>query len=74
MIHQRKGRKTIKYGKYKNYTSEIFFEKPAITNGKGENISTGINITIEIDAYRADKHQVKKDLAAIFAEVLEYFD
>lgn len=50
------------------------FEKPAITNGKGENISTGINITIEIDAYRADKHQVKKDLAAIFAEVLEYFD
>lgn len=50
------------------------FEKPTITNGKGENINPGINITIEIDAYWADKHQVKKDLAAIFAEVLEYFD
>lgn len=50
------------------------FEKPTITNGKGEIVSSGINITIEIDAYRADKTQLKKDLTAIFAEVLEYFD
>ena len=50
------------------------FEKPTITNGKGEIVSSGINITIEIDAYRADKIQLKKDLTAIFAEVLEYFD
>lgn len=36
------------------------FEKPTITNGKGENISPGINITIEIDAYSADKQQIKR--------------
>lgn len=53
---------------------KFFFEKPTITNGKGEIISSGINITIEIDAYRADKIQLKKDLTTIFAEVLEYFD
>lgn len=50
------------------------FEKPAITNGKGEIISHGINISIEIDAFKTDKEQIKKDLASIFAEVLEYFD
>ena len=49
------------------------FEKPTITNSKGEVISNGINITIQIDAFKANKEQIKKDLAAIFAEVLEYF-
>ncbi len=50
------------------------FEKQTITNAKGETIQYGINISIEIDAFKADKQQVKKDLASIFAEVLEYFD
>ena len=50
------------------------FEKPTLTNGKGEIISHGITITIDIDAFKADKEKIKKDLTAIFAEVLEYFD
>jgi len=50
------------------------FEKPTLTNAKGEIISHGINVSISIDAFQADKIQLKKDLAAIFAEVLEYFD
>ena len=49
------------------------FEKPTITNGKGETTSYGMNVSIEIDAFKADKEQIKKDLASIFAEVLEYF-
>lgn len=50
------------------------FEKPTITNGNGEVISHGINVSIDIDAFKADKEEIKKDLTAIFAEVLEYFD
>ena len=50
------------------------FERPTITNGKGETISHGISVTIEIDAFKADKTEIKKDLTAIFTEVLEYFD
>lgn len=50
------------------------FEKPTIKNGKGETLSHGINVTIDIDAFKADKTEIKKDLTAIFAEVLEYFD
>ena len=50
------------------------FEKPTITNGKGETTSYGMNVSIEIDAFRADKEQLKKDLSSIFTEVLEYFD
>ena len=50
------------------------FEKPIIKNGKGETISHGISVTIDIDAFKADKAEIKKDLTAIFAEVLEYFD
>ena len=50
------------------------FEKPTITNGNGETISYGINVSIDIDAFKANKTEIKKDLAAIFAEVLEYFD
>ncbi len=50
------------------------FEKPTITNANGEIIQYGINISIKIDAFKADKQQVKKGLASIFAEVLEYFD
>lgn len=53
---------------------KLSFEKPTITNANREIIQYGINISIEIDAFKADKQQVKKDLASIFAEVLEYFD
>lgn len=53
---------------------QFSFEKPTITNGKGEIISHGMSISISIDAFQADKSQLKKDLTAIFAEVLEYFD
>lgn len=50
------------------------FQRPTMTTGTNEIISYGINVTIEIDAFKADKTQLKKDLNAIFAEVLEYFD
>jgi len=50
------------------------FEKPTIKNGKGETISYGISVTINIDAFKADKTEIKKDLTAIFTDVLEYFD
>lgn len=50
------------------------FEKPTIKNGKGETISHGISVTIDIDTFKADKAEIKKDLTAISAEVLEYFD
>lgn len=46
------------------------FGKPTIKNGKGETISHGISVTIDIDAFKADKTEIKKDLTAIFAEVL----
>lgn len=50
------------------------FERPTITNGNGEIISHGISVTVDIDVFKADKAEIKKDLAIIFAEVLEYFD
>lgn len=31
------------------------FERPTITNGKGEITSHGISVTIDIDAFKADK-------------------
>ena len=37
-------------------------------------ISYEINVSIDIDAFKADKMAIKKDLTAIFVEVLEYFD
>ena len=59
----------------KNVSQKFSFNKPVITNGKGETISYGTNITIEIEGFQTnDKEQIKKDLASIFAEVLEYFD
>lgn len=50
------------------------FEKPTIKNATGKIVSHGISVTIDIDAFKADKAEIKKDLTAIFAEVLEYFD
>lgn len=34
----------------------------------------GLKVTIEIDAYRTNKIDLKKKLQSIFEEVLEYFD
>ncbi len=50
------------------------FEKPTIKNATGKIVSHGISVTIDIDTFKADKAEIKKDLIAIFAEVLEYFD
>ena len=50
------------------------FQKPNITDTFGNIKSPGIIITIELDAFRADRQAVKRDLASIFAEVLEYFE
>lgn len=50
------------------------FQKPNITDAFGNIKSPGIIITIELDAFRADKQIVKKNLESIFTEVLGYFD
>lgn len=50
------------------------FKRPTIKNGNGETISNGIDITINIDAFQADKSKVREELSTIFAEVLEYFE
>lgn len=55
-------------------SQKFLFEKPTITNRCGKIISHGITVTIDIDAFKADKSTIKKDLTAIFAEVTEYFD
>lgn len=53
--------------------AKLTFEKPIIMNSNGEMISPGISLSIETTLV-IDKTQLKKDLASIFAEVLEYFD
>ena len=50
------------------------FSRPTIRNSNGKTISTGIDVTINIDAFQADKSKVKEELSSIFAEVLEYFE
>lgn len=50
------------------------FQTPNLTDRFGNVKSSGISITIELDAFRADKNAVKKNLEFIFTEVLEYFD
>lgn len=35
------------------------FERPTITNGKSETISHGIYVTIDIDAFKTDKTEIK---------------
>ena len=49
------------------------FEKPSIIDARG-NIKSGIRITIELDAFKADRQMVKKNLEFMFAEVLDYFE
>lgn len=53
--------------------AKLTFEKPVIMNSNGVMISPGISLSIET-TFVIDKAQLKKDLASIFAEVLEYFD
>lgn len=50
------------------------FSKPTITDMNNNTLQYGIDITISIDAFQANKEQIKKDLTFIFAEVLEYFE
>ena len=34
----------------------------------------GLKVTVEIDAYKTNKHVLKEKLESIFEEVLGYFD
>ena len=34
----------------------------------------GLKVTVEIDAYKTDKHVLKEKLESIFQETLGYFD
>lgn len=34
----------------------------------------GLKVTVEIDAYKTNKNDLKEKLKSIFEEVLEYFD
>ncbi len=36
------------------------FEKPTITNANGETIQYGINVSIEINAFKADNSKLKR--------------
>lgn len=36
------------------------FEKQTITNGNGKIISHGISVTVDIDAFKADKTEIKR--------------
>ena len=53
---------------------QFLFSTPSIKGAQGDTIKPGLDVTIRVDTYKADKEQLKKDLAAIFAEVLEYFE
>lgn len=76
LTHQTKTKKTEENViiKLEIIPQKFSFEKPTITNGNGKIISHGISVTVDIDAFKANKTEIKKDLTAIFAEVLEYFD
>lgn len=47
-----------------------------LRNNKSENEIEfpGIKVTVEIDAYKTNKHVLKEKLEYIFEEVLGYFD
>lgn len=49
------------------------FTKPAIVDGYGKVLTSAIDLTIEADTFTLDKEQLKKELSALFNEVLEYF-
>ena len=50
------------------------FSRPTIKNGKGEVVSHGIEVNINIDAFQANKAEIRNELSSIFSEVLEYFE
>lgn len=53
---------------------QFSFSRPTVEDAKGNTIQPGLDVTIRVDAYKADKEQLKKDLASIFDEVLDYFE
>lgn len=53
---------------------QFSFNTPTITDAKGDTIRPGLDVTIRIDTYKVSKEQLKKNLASIFDEVLEYFE
>lgn len=44
---------------------QFSFNTPTITDAKGDTIRPSLDVTIRVDVYKADKEQLKKDLAAI---------
>lgn len=53
---------------------QFLFSTPSITDAKGDTVRPGLDVTIRVDTYKADKEQLKKNLASIFDEVIEYFE
>lgn len=53
---------------------QFLFSTPSIKGAQGDTIKPGLDITIRIDTYKVNKEQLKKNLAAIFNEVLDYFE
>ena len=53
---------------------QFLFSTPSITSAQGDTIKPGLDVTIRIDTYKVNKEQLKKNLAAIFDEVLDYFE
>lgn len=45
---------------------QFSFNTPTVEDLKGNIIHPGLDVTIRIDAYKADKEQLIKDLTAIF--------
>ena len=53
---------------------QFLFSTPSIKGAQGDTIKPGLDITIRIDTYKVNKEQLKKNLAAILNEVLDYFE
>ena len=57
---------------------KFVFDEEGMTlrNNKPENEIEfpGLKVTVEIDAYKTDKHVLKEKLESIFQETLGYFD
>ena len=53
---------------------QFLFSTPSITGAQGDTIKPGLDVTIRIDTYKVNKEQLKKNLASIFDEVLDYFE
>ena len=53
---------------------QFLFSTPSIKGAQGDTIKPGLDVTIRIDTYKVNKEQLKKNLASIFDEVIEYFE